>query len=92
MADTGLIKLNSTVDKDICDWLSDVIHLVPLEPRPDGYDPLKEMHLEKHFIRELGEAGDRCWESILKKDIKGLGKSLTDTLISWKKISTTYST
>ncbi len=44
------------------------------------------MHLEKHFIRDLGEAGDRCWESILKKDISGLGKALSDTLISWKKI------
>jgi hypothetical protein len=79
-------KIQSSVDKDICDWLSSVIHLVPLKPRPDGYDPLKEMHLEKPFIKELGEAGDRCWESILKKDINGLGKSLSDTLISWKKI------
>lgn len=79
-------KIQSTVDKDICDWLSDIIHLVPLRPRPDGYDPLKEMHLEKHFIKDLGEAGDRCWESILKKDISGLGKSLSDTLIAWKKI------
>jgi cytidyltransferase-like protein len=78
--------IQSSVDKDICDWLTDVIHLVPLKPRPDGYDPLKEMHLEKYFIRDLGEAGDRCWESILRKDILGLGKSLSDTLISWKKI------
>jgi cytidyltransferase-like protein len=79
-------KIESTIDKDICDWLTDVIHMVKLKPRPDGYDPLKEMHLRKPFIRELGEAGERCWESIMKKDIKGLGKSMTDTLISWKKI------
>ena len=78
--------IHSSVDIDICDWVTDVIHLVPLKPRPDGYDPLKEMHLEKHFIRDLGEAGDRCWESILKKDIAGFGKALSDTLISWKKI------
>jgi len=78
--------IQSSGDKDICEWLSSVIHLVPLKPRPDGYDPLKEVHLEKPFIKELGEAGDRCWESILKKDINELGKSLSDTLISWKKI------
>jgi cytidyltransferase-like protein len=78
--------IDSSVDNDLCDWLTHVIHLVPLKPRPDGYDPLKEMHLEKHFIRDLGDAGDRCWESILKKDISGLGKALSDTLISWKKI------
>jgi cytidyltransferase-like protein len=79
-------RIESTTEKEICDWLSDVLHMVPLEPRPDGYDPLKEMHLEKRFIRELGEAGELCWESILKKDIHGLGKALTDTLLSWKKI------
>lgn len=79
-------KIKSNIDKDICDWLSDIIHLVKLKPRPEGYNPLKEMHLEKSFIKKLGEAGDRCWESILKKDIKGLGKALSDTLISWKKI------
>jgi cytidyltransferase-like protein len=78
--------IQSSVDKDICDWLTNVIHLVPLKPRPDGYDPLKEIHLEKHFIKELGEAGDRSWESILNKDITGFGKSLSDTLVSWKKI------
>jgi cytidyltransferase-like protein len=79
-------KIESSRDEDICNWLSDVIHLVRLKPRPDGYDPLKEMHLEKPFIKELGKAGDNCWESIIKKDINGLGKSLTDTFLSWKKI------
>ena len=79
-------RIDSTTEKDICDWLSDVLHLVPLEPRPDGYDPLKVMHLEKPFIRELGDAGDKCWEAILRKDIIGLGRGLTNTLLSWKKI------
>lgn len=79
-------KINVTIDPDICQWLSDVLHLVPLEPRPDGYDPLKIMHLEKPLIKELGEAGGLCWDSILKKDINGLGKGMTDTFLSWKKI------
>jgi hypothetical protein len=79
-------KIQSSVDKDTCDWLTDVTHLVPLKPRPTGYDPLKELHLEKPFIRDLGEAGERCWDSILKKDISGLGRAMSDTLISWKKI------
>jgi len=44
------------------------------------------MHLEKPLIKELGESGGLTWESILNKDIKGLGKGLTDTFLSWKKI------
>jgi cytidyltransferase-like protein len=79
-------RIESTTQHDICDWLTDVIHLVPLEPRPDGYDPLKEMHLEKSLVRELGESGDLCWEAIINKDISKLGKALTNTLLSWKKI------
>jgi len=79
-------KVESNVEKDTCDWLSEVLYLVPLEPRPQGYDPLKTMNLEKQFVKELGEAGDLCWESIIKKDIAGFGKALKDTLLSWKKI------
>ena len=79
-------KIESITRNDICEWLSNVLHLVPLEPRPDGYDPLKEMHLEKSFIRELGESGDLCWDAIVNKDISRLGKALTATLLSWKKI------
>jgi cytidyltransferase-like protein len=79
-------KIESTVDKDICDWLSNVLHLVPLKPRPVGYDPIKEKHLTKKNIKELGNAGDECWESIIKKDIIGLGKSMSKTFLAWKKI------
>jgi cytidyltransferase-like protein len=79
-------RIESTISPEICDWLSHVLHLVPLEPRPDGYDPLRIQHLEKKLIKELGEAGDECWESILRMDIAGLGRSLTNTLLSWKKI------
>jgi cytidyltransferase-like protein len=79
-------RIDSAIDPSTCDWLSRVIHMVKLKPRPEGYDPLQEMHLEKSFIRELGEAGNLCWESILRKEITGLGKSMTDTFLSWKKI------
>ena len=79
-------RIESDISSDICNWLSDVIWLVKLKPRPAGYDPLKIMHLEKPLIRELGEAGNLCWESILKKDIYGLGKGMTDTYLSWRKI------
>lgn len=79
-------KIDSTTDPDICDWLTSVLHLVPLEPRPQGYDPLKIMNLEKPLIQALGESGNRCWESIINKDIIGLGRAMTDTILSWKKI------
>lgn len=79
-------KIDSATDEETCSWLSDVLKLIPLEPRPQGYDPLKIMNLEKNLIRELGVAGDMCWDAILRKDIASLGMALTTTFLSWKKI------
>jgi cytidyltransferase-like protein len=79
-------RIESTIDKEICDWLSDILWLVPLEPRPDGYDPLKIMHLERPLIKELGESGEKCWQAILKKDTHGLGIAMKETFLSWRKI------
>ena len=79
-------RIDSATDSDSCKWLSEVLHLVPLEPRPEGYDPLKIMNLEKQFVKELGESGDLCWESVKRRDIDGLGKALSGTLLAWKKI------
>jgi cytidyltransferase-like protein len=79
-------KIDSTTDKKLCDWLSDVLWLLPLEPRPKGYDPLKIKHLDVPLIKALGGSGDRCWQAILEKDADGLGKAMKDTFLSWKKI------
>ena len=79
-------KIESTVDNEICEWLSTVLYLIPLDPRPDGYNPIKEKNLTVNDIKELGDAGELCWQSIIKKDIDGLGKSMTKTFYAWKKI------
>ncbi len=79
-------KIETSVDPEICDWLSSVIHLVPLKPRPEGYDPLLDKYLTPEIVKELGEAGDHCWESIIKKDVNGLGKSMKETFLAWRKM------
>ena len=79
-------QIDSTRDKDICDWLSNVIHLIPLEPRPVGYDPIKVKNLTLDIVQELGDAGEQCWKSILQKDAIGLGQSMTKTFLAWKKM------
>jgi len=79
-------KIDNCTDPDICEWLSDVLHLIPLDPRPIGYNPLAEKKLKKEFVMELGESGTLCWESILKKDVYGLGNAMTASFLAWKKI------
>ena len=79
-------KIDYTTDKEICDWLSNVLYLIPLEPRPEGYDPIKEKYLTKENVKELGDAGELCWQSIMNKNIAGLGESMTRSFLAWKKI------
>jgi cytidyltransferase-like protein len=79
-------KIDNCLDPDICQWLSDVLHLIPLDPRPIGYNPIAEKYLKKEIVRELGESGTLCWESILKKDVYGLGKAMTKSFLAWRKI------
>lgn len=79
-------EINSTIDKETCEWLSNVLHLVPLSPRPNNYNPLKEKNLKMEYVKTLGDAGENCWKSILKKDVEGLGDSMTKTLLAWKKL------
>jgi len=79
-------QIDSTTDKGICDWLSSVLYLIPLAPRPVDYNPIKERHLTREYVKELGDAGELCWNSIVQKDAVGLGQSMTKTFLAWKKI------
>ena len=80
------VQVEAMRDKDICDWLSNVLHLVPLEPRQAGYDPLVDQVLTLDNVRALADASEQCWEGILTKDVHGLGESLTKTLLAWKRL------
>jgi len=79
-------KIESTRDQEVCEWLQEVLHFIPLEPRPDEYDPLEIKNLEYKWIKQLGESGKYCYASILDFDVKGLGESLRLSLEAWQNI------
>jgi hypothetical protein len=78
--------IESAIDADTCDWLSRVLHLIPLAPRPEGYNPLIEKHLTVENVKEIGNSGDLCWQGIVEKDVKKLGEGMKQTFLSWKKM------
>ena len=79
-------EIKTCVDPEICEWLSDVLHLIPLDPRPSGYNPIAIKHLDREYVKELGESGNECWNSIMKKDVIGLGKAMTRSYLAWRKM------
>jgi len=65
-------------------WLSRVLHLIPVEPRPDGYSPLGVKNLKPKWVAKLGQSGKDCYEAIVKMDAKKLGASFNLNMQCWE--------
>ncbi|MDA2928756.1 adenylyltransferase/cytidyltransferase family protein [Acidobacteria bacterium AH-259-O06] len=79
-------RIESTSEPETVTWLQSVLYFVPLAPRPAGYDPLKEKHLELEPVRQLGQSGKDCWNAIVSRDVAKLGQALSRTVDCWRKI------
>jgi len=79
-------EINSINDKETCEWLTNMLHMIPLEPRPVGYDPLKKKNLKEEYIKKLAYGSQTCWDGIVNKDVMKLGEGMTDSFQAWKKI------
>jgi hypothetical protein len=73
-------------DPAVAHWLEDVLHLLPVAQRPERYSPLEEKHLDKEWIRRLGQSGKDCYAAILAKNGQALGASLNECMKCWEAI------
>jgi hypothetical protein len=76
----------SNNDPDLSAWLEDVIHILPVAQRPDGYSPLGIKNLDPDWIRRLGRSGRDCYQAILSKDLNGLGEAMNECMRCWEVI------
>ena len=65
-------------------WLSNVLHLIPVEPRPEGYNPLGVKNLDPKWVARLGQSGQDCYDAIVKMDAEALGASLNLNMKCWE--------
>ena len=78
------VHIESNNDPAIAHWVEEVIHLLPVAQRPNGYNPLGQKHLEPEWIRRLGESGQQCFEAIVAKDTRALGTSMNESMKCWE--------
>ncbi len=78
------VHVESNNEPAVAHWLENVLHMVPIAPRPDGYGPLGEKHLDVEWIRRLGQSGKDCFAAILKKDVCNLGAAMNETMLCWE--------
>jgi len=67
-------------------WLEKVLHVLPVESRPEGYNPLGEKNLDPRWIARLGQTGRDCFNAIRDLDVDALGASLNETMLCWEKL------
>ncbi len=66
--------IESNCDPAIARWLERVLQLVPVNQRPEGYNPLGVKNLDPEWIGRLGQTGRDCYDAILRRDVAGPGR------------------
>ncbi len=79
-------NIESLNNPNVARWLERMLYLLPVEPRPEGYNPLGEKHLDPKWIERLGRTGQDCFEAIRHKDLHKLGASMNQCMVCWEKI------
>jgi hypothetical protein len=79
-------RIESLNNIRVARWLERVLHVVPIEPRPDGYNPLGKKNLDPNWIARLGQTGKDCFDAIRRMDITALGTSFNECMVCWEKI------
>ncbi len=78
--------IESCNDRNVAAWLSDVMHILPVAPRPDGYNPLETKNLDPDWVARLGQSGQDCYDAIVAKDLPRLGASMNECMACWEAI------
>ena len=76
--------IESLADTRTARWLEKVLYLLPVEPRPLGYDPLGKKNLDPKWVARLGKSGQDCFDAIRCRDVKALGAALNLNMKCWE--------
>lgn len=80
------VHIETNTNSDVAAWLESVISMVPVAPRPNGYNPLGIKNLDQGWIQRLGQSGKLCYDAILAKDACALGASMNESMVCWEAI------
>lgn len=78
------VRVESNNDLAVAVWLEHVIHLLPVNQRPLGYNPLGIKNLNESWIQRLGDTGNSCYEAIVARDLRLFGESLNECIRCWE--------
>jgi len=79
-------RIESNNDPQVARWLESAIHILPVNQRPEGYNPLEVKNLDPNWIARLGRTGRDGYDAIVAKDIDALGESMNECMRCWETI------
>jgi len=78
--------IESNCDPDVVAWVEKVLHLIPVNQRPPGYNPLGIRNLDPDWIAKLGQTGRDCFAAILDRDTGRFGAAMNQCMTCWEAI------
>lgn len=78
--------IESCNDPAVAAWLARVLYILPVAPRPEGYNPLETKNLDSTWVARLGRSGRDCYDAIVARDIERLGASMNECMKCWEAI------
>jgi hypothetical protein len=78
--------IESNNDSAVAAWLGSILYLVPVNQRPDGYNPLGRKNMAPEWIARLGQTGRDCYDAIVRQDLGRLGQSFNTCMSCWETI------
>jgi hypothetical protein len=78
--------IESNCDPELAAWIESVLHLIPINQRPAGYNPLGIRNLLPEWIAKLGRSGRSCFAAILGRDVQCLGAAMNECMACWEAI------
>jgi hypothetical protein len=78
--------IESNNNPAVAAWFERVMHVLPVAPRPEGYNPLGTKHLDPNWIARLGRSGRDCYDAIVGRDLPALGASMNECMACWEAI------
>jgi hypothetical protein len=76
--------IESNRDPATLRWLERILHLIPINQRPEGYNPLGVKNPDPPQIAQLGESGKLCFDAIARCDAAALGASMNLCMQCWE--------
>ncbi len=73
------VKIESSTDSDLLDWIEQRIWMIPLYPRHYDYNVLENTNINLDDVLKLSRATENCWNALLNKDAVKAGKAITDS-------------